>query len=182
MAEIDFERFVGARTAALLRLAYLLTGEAHAAEDLVQDALIRAHRRWDRVAHAGNPDAYLRRIVVNEHLSWRRRRASRELAVAPGDLAADVTADGQESLADRDLVWRLLHRLPARQRAVLVLRYYEDLPDEEIAGLLGCARGTVRSLAARAFGGLREHPELAEYAVPTPTLTGYSPAAAKETP
>ncbi|HYJ70125.1 MAG TPA: SigE family RNA polymerase sigma factor [Nocardioidaceae bacterium] len=169
MAESDFTRYVEARTGSLLRLAYLLAGDAHTAEDLVQETLLRAHRRWDRVSRAGSPDAYVRRILINQHQSWRRRRASTELAVAPAGLPDDAAADTQESLAARDLAWRLLHELPAQQRAVLVLRYYADLRDADIADVLGCAQGTVRSLAARAFAALRRHPDLANYAVPLPT-------------
>lgn len=169
MAESDFTRYVEARTAPLLRLAYLVTGDAHAAEDLVQETLLRAHRRWDRVSRAGSPDAYVRRILINQHHSWRRRRASTELSVAPAGLRADAAVDSQERLAARDQAWRLLHELPAQQRAVLVLRYYEDLRDADIADILGCAQGTVRSLAARAFAALRHHPDLADYTVPLPT-------------
>jgi RNA polymerase sigma-70 factor (sigma-E family) len=168
MAESDFTRYVEARTGSLLRLAYLLAGDAHAAEDLVQETLLRAHRRWDRVSRAGSPDAYVRRIMINQHQSWRRRRASTELAVAPTGLPDDAAVDSQESIAARDQAWRLLHELPAQQRAVLVLRYYEDLRDADIADILNCAEGTVRSLAARAFAALRRHPDLAGYAVPLP--------------
>jgi RNA polymerase sigma-70 factor (sigma-E family) len=169
MAESDFTQYVEARTGQLLRLAYLLAGEAHAAEDLVQETLLRAHRRWDRVSRAGNPDAYVRRILINQHQSRHRRRASTELVVAPSALAADPMVDSQDNLAARDQAWRLLQELPTQQRAVLVLRYYEDLSDADIADILGCAQGTVRSVAARAFAALRRHPDLAAYAVPAPT-------------
>lgn len=182
MAESDFGEYVQARTGALLRLAYLLCGNAHTAEDIVQEALLRTHRRWDRVSQAGNPDAYVRRIVVNQHRSWRRRRSSRELAVEPAALPAEATEDAQGSLAARDLTWRALHQLSGQQRAVLVLRYYEDLPDGDIAELLDCAPGTVRSLAARAFAQLRRHPELAGYTVPEPVSTSSRPSTQEETP
>jgi RNA polymerase sigma-70 factor (sigma-E family) len=169
MTESDFAEYVQARTGALLRLAYLLCGNAHTAEDVVQEALLRTHRHWDRVRAAGSPDAYVRRIVVNQHRSWRRRRASTELAMEPSELPSTVADDAQDALAARDLTWRLLHELSDQQRTVLVLRYYEDLSDAAIADLLDCAPGTVRSLAARAFARLRRHPDLAGYAAPVPT-------------
>jgi RNA polymerase sigma-70 factor (sigma-E family) len=172
MTETDFQQYVSLRTGALLRLAYLLSGDAHTAEDLVQESLLRCHRRWDKVTHADNPDAYVRRVVVNQHLSWRRRRSSTELVVEPDHLPQVGAADSQESLAARDLLWRAMHQLPTRQRTVLVLRYYEDLCDADIADLLGCRDGTVRSLAARAFANLREHPDLAGYAVPAALSEG----------
>lgn len=172
MADTDFADYVHARTAGLLRLAYLISGDRHTAEDIVQEALLRAHRHWDRVVRNGDPHAYVRRAVVNQHRSWRRRRASTELAVAPAGMPTTApTADSQESVAARDLTWRLLDELPRQQRAVLVLRYYEDLPDAEIAEILGCARGTVRSLATRAFARLREHPDLSRYGLPDPAST-----------
>jgi RNA polymerase sigma-70 factor (sigma-E family) len=155
---VGFDDFVRGRGPALLRFAYLLTSDQGQAEDLVQRALIKAYRRWDHVASVAHPDAYVRRVVLNEHLSFRRRRSSSEVVGPVPDAAQrDVTDD----LADRDLVWRVLGQLPRRQRSVLVLRYYEALPDREIAALLGCREGTVRSLAARAFETLRRHPQLA---------------------
>lgn len=166
MTDSDFEKYVEARTAALLRLAYLLCGNGHTAEDIVQDALLRAHRRWDRVTLADSPDAYVRRIILNEHRSWRRRRASTELTIEPASMPPAAVDDSQDALAAKDLTWRLLQELSEQQRAVLVLRYYEDLTDADIAELLGCAPGTVRSLAARAFARLRCHPDLAGYAEP----------------
>jgi len=162
-----FEQFVAARGPSLLRLAYMLTHSPTQAEDLVQEALTSAYRRWDAVEVADSPEAYVRRILVNQALSWRRRAWRNEI---PAQLpeGPDGPADGvPHAVAERDLVWRIMAGLPARQRAVLVLRYYEDVPDEQIAHLLGCAPGTVRSLAARAFAALRAHPHLADYAEPT---------------
>jgi RNA polymerase sigma-70 factor (sigma-E family) len=156
--EADFEAFVVSRGPALLRFAYLLTADAHLAQDLVQEALIKAHRRWSGHAQADHPEAYVRRIMVNQHLSWRRRRAHHEVAAPVAEI---VAADAMSQVGERDLVWRTLAGLPRRQRIVLVLRYYEDLPDPDIASLLGCAEGTVRSLASRAFAALRLHPHLA---------------------
>jgi RNA polymerase sigma-70 factor (sigma-E family) len=174
MTATDFHQFVSLRTGTLLRLAYLLTGDAHTAEDLVQESLLRCHRRWEKVTRAASPEAYVRRIVVNQHLSWRRRRSASELVLEPGSLPQASTSDIQEAYAARDLLWRSLDGLPARQRTVLVLRYYEDLSDADIAALLGCRVGTVRSLAARAFARLREHPDLAGYAVPASVPEGGS--------
>ena len=152
-----FEDFVRARGRALLRFAYMLTSDRALAEDLVQEALVKAYRRWGGRLRAEHPEAYVRRIMVNEYLSWRRRRWSGEL---PGRVPDRVQPDAACSVAERDLMWRALAALPRRQRAVLVLRYYEGLPDVEIAALLQSAEGTVRSLAARAFDALRRDPNL----------------------
>jgi RNA polymerase sigma-70 factor (sigma-E family) len=150
----DFDAFVVARGASLLRLAWLLCGRAHAAEDLVQEALARAYLRWDRVVAAQAPEAYVRRILVNEYVTNRRRRGSGELPrgdLGPGAALPDTADAG----AARDEMWRLLARLPRTQRAVLVLRYYEDQSDEQIATVLGCGPSTVRSNAARGLATLR---------------------------
>lgn len=160
---LGFDDFVVARGPALLRFAYLLTHDHALAEDLVQNALLKAHRRWKAVGHADHPHAYVRRAVVHEFVSWRRRRSSGEI---PGPIPDAGQPDTADLLAERDLTWRALAELPPRQRAVLALRYYEALPDTEIAAVLGCAEGTVRSLATRAFAALREHPQLAGYAQP----------------
>jgi RNA polymerase sigma-70 factor (sigma-E family) len=160
-----FDDFVVSRGPALLRFAYVLTGDGPLAEDLVQEALVKAHRRWaGRQRLADHPEAYVRRIVVNQYVSWRRRRASTEL---PGRIPERPHPDSSDALAAHDEMWRLLAGLPHRQRAVLVLRYYEALPDGEIAEALGCAEATVRSLAFRAFDTLRRHPHLlAEHPAP----------------
>ena len=150
----DFDAFVAARGASLLRLGWLLCGQAPAAEDLVQEALARAYLRWDRVIAAAAPEAYVRRILVNEYVSSRRRRSSTELPRADVDAGA-VVADTADAGAARDEMWRLLARLPRTQRAVLVLRYYEDQSDDQIAQLLGCGTSTVRSNAARGLAALR---------------------------
>ncbi|UMG91007.1 SigE family RNA polymerase sigma factor [Nocardioides sp. TF02-7] len=175
----DFVAYVEARTPALLRLAYLLTGDGHLAEDLVQEALTKAYQRWDRVQAADNPHAYVRRIVVTQHIGWRRRRAAGELPLAPGSVPETSTGDASGGVVERDAAWRALAGLPARQRAVLVLRYYEDLPDAEIAVVLGVAVGTVRSLASRAFAQLRGLPALSSYA-PPPLVAVTAPATTEE--
>jgi RNA polymerase sigma-70 factor (sigma-E family) len=158
-----FNEYVVARTAALSRMAYLLTADHHLAEDLLQVALTRLASRWPEVRH-GSPDAYVRRILVNELISWRRRRTFHE---KPADFHAEPPAvaegDRTNAVVRRVLVGRALAQLAPRQRAVLVLRYYEDLSEAETAELLGCAIGTVKSQTHHALARLRElAPELAE--------------------
>lgn len=152
----SFEQYVDSQGDALLRFAYVLSGDVHLAEDLVQEVLAKVFRRWHRMAHVAYPDAYLRTAIVRQFLSWRRRRASHEtsLEVVPDGLVS--TADGAAGHAARDEMWRLLADLPRRQRAVLVLRYYEDLPDERIAEVLGCRQTTVRVHASRGLSHLRQ--------------------------
>jgi RNA polymerase sigma-70 factor (sigma-E family) len=155
---VELDELVATRGQALLRFAYLLCGDAHLAEDLVQTVLARAYAKWSRVGGSERLEPYVKRMIVNEHLSWRRRRSSGEVVTeAPGDSARPDTArpDGADAVADRDAVWRLLATLPPRQRAVLVLRYYEDLPDAAIAEALGCAESAVRSYASRGLAALR---------------------------
>ncbi|MFD2766573.1 SigE family RNA polymerase sigma factor [Micromonospora eburnea] len=152
---MTFEEYVGSRGPALLRLARLLTGDEHRAEDLTQDVLARAYVHWRKIAGADRPDVYVRRMLVNANHSWWRRRSSRELAL---DTFAD-RADHDDlsgEAADRDEMWRLIRSLPDRQRAVLVLRYYEDLDDATIAQILDCSPVTVRTHAMRALAHLRE--------------------------
>jgi len=157
--EAAFEEFVRGRGAALLRFAYLLTGDRGHAEDLVQDALVKAYLRWNGRAVIEHPEAYVRRTIVNQFVSWRRRRSSGEVVGPVPELSG---GDHAQRLTERVRVWKVLSELPPRQRSVLVLRYYEGLSDRNIADLLGCAEGTVRSLAARAFSTLRAHPQLAD--------------------
>jgi RNA polymerase sigma-70 factor (sigma-E family) len=163
---VTFEEYAFARTSALVRLARLLTDDEHRAEDLVQDVLARAYARWGRISRTDQPDAYVRRMLVNAHHSWWRRRSSRELSVAAVlDRAADV--DEAAGVAERDALWRLVRDLPARQRTVIVLRYYEDLDDTAIAEILACSTGTVRTHAKRALTALRRRQE-----APTPVRAG----------
>ncbi len=149
----SFEEYVRARGSRLLRFAYLLCGDRHLAEDLVQEVLARAHRRWDHI-EAEQPDAYLRSALVRAHLSWRRRRSSTERVQAelpeppPG-------SDFAQRHALRDELWTLLGTLPRAQRTVLVLRYFEDLDDRRIAETLHCAESTVRVHASRGLATLR---------------------------
>jgi RNA polymerase sigma-70 factor (sigma-E family) len=138
-----------------LRVAVLLTGDWHAAEDLVQASLIKLYRAWPRLDTSADPDAYLRRIMVNTHRSWWRARWRRETpaAVLPESASGDDMADRQALGA---LVRQALVKLPRRQRAVLALRYCEDLPEAEVAELLGCSPGTVKVHAHRGLRALRE--------------------------
>lgn len=158
--EAPFEEFVVARGPALVRFAHALSGDRHLAEDLVQDVLLKAHRRWGRLAR---PEAYLRTAICRELASRRRRRSHHEQPGEVPDMAAPAAVD---AVVEHESAWTLLQSLPFRQRAVLVLRYWEALPDREIAELLSCSEGTVRSSAARAFSALRRHPDLA-HLVPT---------------
>jgi RNA polymerase sigma-70 factor (sigma-E family) len=155
--ELSFEDFVRARSASLLRTAYLLAGQNRAeAEDLLQLALERAYRHWDRVCGADEPERYVRAILATTSADrWRRvaRRAEQPLLAAGGGPAVpDRTAE----IDDLDYLMRALAGLPPRQRAVLVLRYLDDLSEVETARMLGCAVGTVKSQAARGLARLRE--------------------------
>lgn len=150
----DFDSFVIARGRALLRFAYVLCGNAHLSEDIVQEVLARVHQRWGRVARMEAPEAYVRTAIVREYLSWRRRKASAEQVVARVPDRPDPH-DAPLALAERGEMWQLLGTLPRAQRAVLVLRFYDDLRDDEIAAVLGCGRSTVRAHASRALAHLR---------------------------
>lgn len=151
---VQFADFVRAHTPLLVRTAYLLTGSGDAAEDLVQDTLLRLYPQWHRVQAAEVPLAYVRRSLTNTFLNQRRRRSSTEVVTDRlPDRPADRTAI--DDLVDRDEVWLLLATLAERQRAALVLRYYDGLDDAEIARALDCREGTVRSLISRGLATLR---------------------------
>jgi RNA polymerase sigma-70 factor (sigma-E family) len=156
----QFEEFMTSRWPGLVRLAFGLTGDRRLAEDLAQTALASAYASWWRVRTADDPDAYVRRILVNASKSrWRRPRAAEQPAAAgPEAAVADATA----SVDDRSALLRALQELPQRQRAVVVLRYWEDLSDAQAAALLGCSASTVRSQAARALAKLRASGALAD--------------------
>lgn len=152
---MEFAEYVEARGQALVRLAYVLTGDPHTAEDLAQTALADAYRHWWRVRRADHPDAYVRKALLNAHLGRLRRRSSTELPAGVLEPSTAVLPDPVDALADRDAMWQILATLPPRARAVLVLRYYADLDDSAIADALGIAVGSVRSTASRALGTLR---------------------------
>ena len=143
----------------LVRLAFGLTGDRWLAEDLAQTALASAYASWWRVRRADDPDAYVRRILINASRSRFRRHRVAELPGATAPEAA--TADPTASVDDRSALLGALRQLPPRQRAVVVLRYWEDLSDEQAAELLGCSASTVRSQAARALAKLRDSGVLA---------------------
>jgi RNA polymerase sigma-70 factor (sigma-E family) len=152
-AKARFGEFAAARTTALIRLAYLLTGDQHAAEDLVQTALMKTATRWRHLRHE-DPEAYVRTVMYRDQVSmWRRLRRRYEVAVhSPPDVPyADPSGHADTRLSMR----QALLRLPPDQRAVLVLRYYEDLTETRVAELLGCSIGTVRSRTHRAVIRLR---------------------------
>lgn len=153
-AQTAFEDLILARSPALLRLGLMLTGNPADAEDLLQQTLLQAHRHRDRLVRMAAPSAYLRRTMVNAHLQA-RRTASRRPAQVPLSESGLPPAPARAETAT-GAMWRHLAGLPPRQRAVLVLRYYEDLPDREVADLLGCSEGTVRSTAFRALAALRQ--------------------------
>ncbi|GII04718.1 SigE family RNA polymerase sigma factor [Planobispora takensis] len=151
--EAAFDEFLAARSTALLRTAILVCGASqHDAEDLVQNALEKVYRHWSRIRH-DNPESYARRVVVNAAISAaRRRRVIQEITFArpPDTPAASPDVELREELVEE------LRRLPARMRAVLVLRYWEDLSENETAALMGCSAGTVKSQAARGLARIRE--------------------------
>jgi RNA polymerase sigma-70 factor (sigma-E family) len=159
--EDGFAEFATGNARRLRHIARLLTGDEHRAEDLLQVALARTYRRWDRISRHDDPLAYVRRVLVNAHTDWWRRRWRHELpsgrlpdGPAGGDLAAEQ--------ADRDQLARALATLTSRERTVVVLRYYADLTEADIARTLGVAAGTVKSTSARALAKLRISPQLAD--------------------
>jgi RNA polymerase sigma-70 factor (sigma-E family) len=151
-AEGQFREFFAAEYGRLRGLGYLLTGDWAQAEELAQDALVRTYRVWSRVRRHDRPGAYARKVLINRHRSLLRRAAveARHLAGRRAEeaCAAELGTDGL-------VLWAAVRRLPARQRAVLVLRYHEDLPEAEVARLLGLPVGTVKSLAHRGLARLR---------------------------
>jgi RNA polymerase sigma-70 factor (sigma-E family) len=161
--ELDFESWLVAREGRLQRTAHLLTGDVHSAQDLVQNTLAKLYLRWDHVRTAGDVDAYARKVLVNEFRSaWRRpvRRAEQVVESVPDRPAPETPAyDGS-----REAVWRFVCSLPPKQRAVIVLRFYEQLTEAEIAELMGISLGTVKSQSSRALAALRaslpDHPEI----------------------
>jgi RNA polymerase sigma-70 factor (sigma-E family) len=148
----DFAEFVAARWTPLYRLAYLLTASPTAAEDLLQTSLEKAYVRWARIVGMEHAEAYERRIIANTYVSGHRRSWRRE---EPREHLPETASSIEGALLDRALLWPLVCALPARQRAVIVLRYYEDLSEADIATTLGCAPGTVKSQSAAAMRSLR---------------------------
>jgi RNA polymerase sigma-70 factor (sigma-E family) len=147
----SFEDFVRGRHVALLRFAHLLCGDAHLANDLVQEALVRAGLAWQRIERQESPEAYVRKTIVNLNLN-RRRKLWRERLVDTFPERAHVDSPGQPD----ESLWAALLSLPKAQRTVLVLRFYEDMSESEIAAVLGCSAGTVKSNSSRAMAKLRD--------------------------
>lgn len=145
----QFADFVAGALPRLLRFAHVLTGNPAAAEDLVQTALGRSWRAW-QLRRIDDPQAFVREVMVNTYASWYRRHGGRETLTAnpPENM---IIEDLAERIDDRDVIWRALLTLPSRQRAVIVLRYYEELSEVEIAVVMGTSTGTVKSQAARAL-------------------------------
>ncbi|WP_375499618.1 SigE family RNA polymerase sigma factor [uncultured Jatrophihabitans sp.] len=153
---MTFEEFVDARVRTLIGFAIAMTGDKFLSEDLVQDVLIKAHQRWEHVSALDDPHSYVRRMLVNEYVSW-RRKWSRLIPVP--DVTQAVQPDPAVQYVDRAALAAQLATLTRTQRAVLALRFFADLPDDEIARALGCSISTVRSHASRALAALRTDPE-----------------------
>ena len=152
--EDRFTDFVGAHSASLFRTAYLMTGDYQRAEDILQTALVRIYQRWTRIDAMDHPVGYAHRVVVSQAASWWRRRSSHE---APMQLSDEPAWNGRvEDIAEHDRVWQAVLSLPRRQRAVTVLRYYEDLTEAQIAETLGISPGTVKSHSHAASRRLAE--------------------------
>jgi RNA polymerase sigma-70 factor (sigma-E family) len=173
-AREDFRSYVVARSPALLRTAYALTGNRADAEDLLQAALAKTYLSWDRIREREAVDGYVRRVMVNTRTSWWRRKRVDERPT--GELPERV--GGRDATADlhlHDALWRALSELPKRQRAMVVLRYYEDLSEAETAAVMGVSVGTVKSATSRALAtlratsGLRDDPRAA---LPVNTTSG----------
>jgi RNA polymerase sigma-70 factor (sigma-E family) len=167
--DAEFEAYMAARQPSLLRTAYLISGDRHTAEDLVQTALAKLYLSWDKVHDRQMIDGYVRRIIVNEHNSlWRRAWKRRELTT--DTLPDHQTVTEEHDLGQRDALWEFVQTLPRKQRAVIVLRYYEDLSEAETAETLGISVGTVKSQASRALAAMRsrvhDNPVLAQDRAP----------------
>jgi len=153
--EQDYADLFAAQWPRLYRMARAVADDEGAAEDAVQTAFARAYASWGKVSRADHPEAYLRRIVLNEILGQRRKGwARRERPHESVDTGLAVKSH-DAAVAERDRMWAAVRALPPRQRAVIVLRYYEDLSEEQIATALGCSRGTVKSQASAALTSLR---------------------------
>ena len=152
----EFGEFMRSRASPLHQSAYLLCGDWHLAHDLVQDTLVKAYQYWPRVRQADSPDAYVRRILLNEARSrWRRRERAMPVPRFP-EGREPATPDAADEFARRTGLLHALLALPMRQRATIILRYLEGMSERETAAVLGCSEGTVKSQSARALGTLRD--------------------------
>ena len=152
--EADFSAYVRARQKAFARFAYLLTGDPYSAEDLVQSALAKVYAKWDHISGLQSPDAYVRKIMVNEHTTW-WRRTWRHRERTDSDLIRVMDPAGDDTPAHDSELWAHVRSLAPQQRAAVVLRYYEDLSEAQTAEILGCSVGTVKSHTSRAIKSLR---------------------------
>ncbi len=150
---MTFEQFAATRLDAVLRFATVLTNDRATAEDVVQEVLIRAHKRWAQIESLDQPEAYVRRMIVNEFHSWRRKWA--RYVPRPVEDLDRATPDHAASIAERRSLLAEVAKLPRKQRTVMVLRYYEGMSDSDIADTIGCAETTVRGYAFRALKTLR---------------------------
>ena len=151
--DTEFAEYMAARQPSLLRTAYLLTGDRHAAEDLVQTALAKLYLSWDKVRERELIDGYVRRILVNENNSlWRRGWKRLEVTT---EVVPDSSVTVEHDVGDKSALWEFVQSLPPKQRAVIVLRYYEELTEAETAAVLGVSVGTVKSQASRALSSMR---------------------------
>ena len=163
-AESEFTEFMHGRWSSLVRLGYGLTGDQGLAEDLAQTALANAYAAWPRVRRADDPDAYLRRILVNAHRGgFRKSRVREQLTASPHDYAERASGDPAALRPDRAAIIAALLELPPRQREVIVLRYWLDLTETQVAATLQCSVGNVKSQTSRALAKLRDSAELAEW-------------------
>jgi RNA polymerase sigma-70 factor (sigma-E family) len=160
----SFDDWVAARGPSLVHFAHLITGSSADAQDAVQDALVAAYPRWERLRAAGTQDAYVRRSIVNRHISvWRSLRRRERPVAEPDSLAASASGpDHATTVADADIAWSLCQSLPRTQRAAVVLRYYDDQSYAQIADILGCTESTARSHVRRALQSLRSRLEGAD--------------------
>ncbi|MFJ6378538.1 SigE family RNA polymerase sigma factor [Kitasatospora sp. NPDC092039] len=167
LRELDFEAFAATRWRRLVRTAYLLTGDHHEAEDVVQATFAKVFRNWSRISRLDEPDAYIHRALVNNNLSRHRRRRAKQLLMPVLPDRATTAGGGHREVEERSVLLQALAGLPQRQRAVVVLRYWEDMSERQVAEVLGCSVGNVKSQASRGLAKLRGHPALASYAADT---------------
>lgn len=176
--EDDFRDFVTARSAALLRTAYLLAGDWATAEDLLQTALTKTYLAWKRLGQIEAVEPYARRVLVNTATSWWRRRWHGE---RPTEFLPERAApDRLEEQLERDALWRHVKALPARQRAVLVLRFYEDMSEAQTAAMLNISAGTVKSQTSRALATLRQRLAAEGFSAPLPAQLAETAAPAPQ--
>jgi RNA polymerase sigma-70 factor (sigma-E family) len=158
---VTFEEFAARHGPSMRRFAAVLAGDVSSGDDIVQEVLIRAHAKWRRISSLDQPEFYVRKMVVNEFVSARRRLWRTVPGGRGSEIDQRITPDHATGVADRDALLEELRRLPRQQRAVMVLRYFDGFPDPEIAQLLGVTPVTVRGYAARALAALRISVQLA---------------------